>query len=155
MPVLKKDMVPDMNLFTLEFTKNKSKTNELAEAIANDINTNKLKKNDKLPSKRALANHLGISLNTVINAYLLLLSEGYIYSIEKKGYFVSDNVLIKNTNHRLISNKDIKNDNYLFSFKTSNIDSTLIPTNTLKKSIMIFLKIIIIFTKRIFLVKHH
>ena len=53
MPVLKKDMVPDMNLFTLEFTKNKSKTNELAEAIANDINTNKLKKNDKLPSKRA------------------------------------------------------------------------------------------------------
>lgn len=97
MPVLKKDMVPDMNLFTLEFTKNKSKTNELAEAIANDINTNKLKKNDKLPSKRALANHLGISLNTVINAYLLLLSEGYIYSIEKKGYFVSDNVLIKNT----------------------------------------------------------
>ena len=60
MPVLKKDMVPDMNLFTLEFTKNKSKTNELAEAIANDINTNKLKKNDKLPSKRALANHLGI-----------------------------------------------------------------------------------------------
>ena len=133
MPVLKKDMVPDMNLFTLEFTKNKSKTNELAEAIANDINTNKLKKNDKLPSKRALANHLGISLNTVINAYLLLLSEGYIYSIEKKGYFVSDNVLIKNTNPRLISNKDIKNDNYLFSFKTSNIDSTLIPTNTLKK----------------------
>ena len=84
MPVLKKDMVPDMNLFTLEYTKNKSKTNELAEAIANDINTNKLKKNDKLPSKRALANHLGISLNTVINAYLLLLSEGYIYSIEKK-----------------------------------------------------------------------
>ena len=133
MPVYKKDMVPDMNLFTLEFTKNKSKTNELAEAIANDINTNKLKKNDKLPSKRALANHLGISLNTVINAYLLLLSEGYIYSIEKKGYFVSDNVLIKNTNPRLISNKDIKNDNYLFSFKTSNIDSTVIPTNTLKK----------------------
>ena len=77
MPVLKKDMVPDMNLFTLEFTKNKSKTNELAEAIANDINTNKLKKNDKLPSKRALANHLGISLNTVINAYLLLLSDSH------------------------------------------------------------------------------
>ena len=46
MPVLKKDMVPDMNLFTLEFTKNKSKTNELAEAIANDINTNKLKKKE-------------------------------------------------------------------------------------------------------------
>ena len=44
-------MVPDMNLFTLEFTKNKSKTNELAEAIANDINTNKLKKMINFPLK--------------------------------------------------------------------------------------------------------
>lgn len=78
-----------------------------------------------------------------------------IFIQSKKGYFVSDNVLIKNTNPRLISNKDIKNDNYLFSFKTSNIDSTVIPTNTLKKSIMMSSKITIIFIRPIFLVKHH
>lgn len=52
-------------------------------------------KNDKLPSKRALANHLGISLNTVINAYLLLLSEGYIYSIEKKDTLFQITFLLK------------------------------------------------------------
>lgn len=45
---------------------------------------------DKLPSKRAFALHHKISIITVENAYYQLCEEGYVYSIEKKGYFISD-----------------------------------------------------------------
>ena len=63
---------------------------ELYQLIRNDIAAGRLKKNEKLPSKRSLAKHLGVSTITVENAYELLLVEGYIYSLVRKGYFVSD-----------------------------------------------------------------
>ncbi|MDY2839109.1 MAG: PLP-dependent aminotransferase family protein [Treponema sp.] len=79
-------------MITIDFEKkgNLSLTDFLFESIKNLISENKLKNQEKLPSKRALASHLGISVITVQNAYLRLIDEGYIYSIEKKGFFVSD-----------------------------------------------------------------
>ena len=44
----------------------------------------------KLPSKRSFAKNLGISVITVENAYGQLLAEGYIYSMPKRGFYVSD-----------------------------------------------------------------
>lgn len=61
----------------------------LYQCIKNDIIQQKLKANEKLPSKRVFAKHLQVSLITIENAYNQLLIEGYIYSIEKKGYFVN------------------------------------------------------------------
>ena len=58
--------------------------------IKKDILSETLKKHTKLPSKRSFAANLGVSTITVENAYIQLLSEGYIYSIPKKGYYVSD-----------------------------------------------------------------
>lgn len=62
----------------------------LYKQIKNDINTQKLKPGEKLPSKRAFAKHLGISTITVENAYNQLVVEGYIYSIPKSGFYVSN-----------------------------------------------------------------
>ena len=62
----------------------------LYENIRNDIETGKLIADEKLPSKRALAEHLKISVVTVQNTYAQLIAEGYLYSVEKKGYFVAD-----------------------------------------------------------------
>ena len=62
----------------------------LYDCLKNDIIHKKLLAHEKLPSKRAFAKHLQISVITVENAYAQLLIEGYIYSIEKKGYFVSE-----------------------------------------------------------------
>lgn len=62
----------------------------LYQQIKEDILTGGLKKNEKLPSKRALAEHLGISLITVENAYQLLKDEGYIKTRERSGYFVCE-----------------------------------------------------------------
>lgn len=63
---------------------------QLYEYIKQDITGGKLKKNEKLPSKRAAAKNLGISVITVENAYAALQSEGYIYSLPKKGFYVSE-----------------------------------------------------------------
>lgn len=62
----------------------------LYKQIKNDINNHKLAPREKLPSKRALAKHLNISTITVENAYSQLMAEGYIYSIPKSGFYVSN-----------------------------------------------------------------
>lgn len=68
----------------------KSKYYYLYFAIKEDILSGRIKKNEKLPSKRSLAEHLGISLITVETAYQMLKDEGYIESRERSGYFVSE-----------------------------------------------------------------
>ena len=63
----------------------------LYRCIREDILTGRLAANEKLPSKRALAQHLEVSKITVEGAYEQLISEGYIRSREKIGYFVEPN----------------------------------------------------------------
>ena len=62
----------------------------LYKCIKNDILARNLRAGEKLPSKRTFAKNLGISVITVENAYAQLISEGYLYSVPKKGFFVSD-----------------------------------------------------------------
>lgn len=62
----------------------------LYKCIKKDIIEGRLAKGEHLPSKRSLAVNLGISTITVENSYGQLMSEGYIYSVPKKGYYVSD-----------------------------------------------------------------
>lgn len=57
--------------------------------IKRDILDGVLAADSRLPSKRKFAKHHQVSLKTVENAYEQLLTEGYIYSEEKRGYFVS------------------------------------------------------------------
>lgn len=56
--------------------------------IREDILSGVLPAGEKLPSKRALADHLKISKVTVETAYAQLCAEGYVRSREKVGYFV-------------------------------------------------------------------
>ncbi|MBQ3105700.1 MAG: PLP-dependent aminotransferase family protein [Lachnospiraceae bacterium] len=62
----------------------------LYQCIREDIVRYRLSPHQKLPSKRALAKHLNISTVTVENAYGQLVAEGYLYSVPKSGYYVSD-----------------------------------------------------------------
>ena len=62
---------------------------QLYRHIKEDILSGRLAAGEKLPSKRTLSDHLEVSVITVKNAYEQLVAEGYIYSVEKKGYFVS------------------------------------------------------------------
>ena len=62
----------------------------LYECVRDDILQGRLRINEKMPSKRTLAANLGVSTITVENAYEQLISEGYMYSLPRKGYFISD-----------------------------------------------------------------
>jgi GntR family transcriptional regulator/MocR family aminotransferase len=61
----------------------------LYRCIKKDILEGTLESGYKLPSKREFAKHHQISLKTVENTYEQLLTEGYIYSEEKRGYYVA------------------------------------------------------------------
>lgn len=79
-----------MLTYAINQREDKSKYYYLYSAIKEDILSGILKKNEKLPSKRSLAEHLGVSLITVENAYQMLKDEGYIESRERSGYYVTE-----------------------------------------------------------------
>jgi len=79
-----------MLTYSMNQRDDKAKYYYLYSAIKEDILSGNLKKNEKLPSKRSLAEHLGISLITVETAYQMLKEEGYIESRERSGYFVTE-----------------------------------------------------------------
>lgn len=60
------------------------------EQLKEKIINKQINPNEKLPSKRKLAEQLNISIQTVQNAYEQLLSEGFLYSVERSGYFVAE-----------------------------------------------------------------
>ena len=68
----------------------KNKYYSLYEGVRDDILSGRLKSGSRLPSKRAMAENLSVSVVTVQNAYEQLLAEGYIYSKERSGYFVAE-----------------------------------------------------------------
>ena len=60
----------------------------LYRCIRGDILDGTLTAGERLPSKRALAEHLHISVMTVEGAYQQLEAEGYVYTQPKRGFFV-------------------------------------------------------------------
>ena len=61
----------------------------LYRCIREDILAGRLTAGEKLPSKRSLASHLQTAVITVENAYAQLEAEGYLYTREKRGYYVA------------------------------------------------------------------
>ena len=122
----------------------------LYRCIKKDILEGKLKKDERLPSKRNLAKHLDISVITVENAYAQLQIEGYIYSKEKRGYYVSEvenkivnpheckkganenqtashAAQIEHEKQRTIADKKEHQKQYFADFQTNNINSEWFP----------------------------
>ena len=78
-----------MLTYTLDKGAGVSLYEQLYRCVKEDILSGRLTAGEKLPSKRALAAHLEISVITVKNAYEQLMAEGYLSGVEKRGYFVS------------------------------------------------------------------
>lgn len=94
------------------------------------------KEQEKLPSKRKLSAAFKVSPLTIESAYNQLIAEGYIYAIEKKGYFVSKQIELLKSNKSikkeiiLENNQEIK---YPYPFKTNVVDTDLFPHATWAK----------------------
>ncbi len=110
---------------------NKFLYQKLVERIKNQILSGELKKNDRLPPKRKKAKELKSSINTVSNAYEQLIMEGYIYSVERSGYYVEDiPELLKEKKIDVNWNEILKEPNHIYdrsqyslSHMNTNIDN--------------------------------
>ena len=123
-----------MIIFNLD---NRSKTPlyiQIYTEIKKLIQTKILKANEKLPSKKDFIDYYNISQNTIQNALYLLLEEGYIFSIERKGYFISDieNLIIHNVKiENKTKFKEKKKIHYDFSY--SGVDSKSLAKTIFKR----------------------
>lgn len=95
-----------MLTYSFEHIGNDALYTYLYKCIKADIINGTLSTGERLPSKRAFAKHLNISTITIENAYALLQTEGYIYSLPKKGYFVAD--IQPDTSGMFMSHSDAK-----------------------------------------------
>ncbi len=71
--------------------------------IRGDILSGTLKAGERMPSKRAFAQNLGVSVITVETAYSQLTAEGYLYSKPGSGFYVEkieDALLLPSSGHR-------------------------------------------------------
>lgn len=109
---------------------------QIYKQIKDKIHQHELNTNEKLPSKRQLAQQNNVSQNTILNAYNQLLTEGYIYAIERTGYFVADVELLVKSPEPLgeMDDKPIeKKQEILYDFTRSNPDVTLFPFSVFSK----------------------
>ena len=82
----------EKTMLTYDLTKRggKTKTLFIYERMKDDILSGFLAPGARLPSKRELAEHLGVSVITIENVYGFLEEEGYITSKSRVGFFVND-----------------------------------------------------------------
>lgn len=78
---------------------------QIKQQIINYIILGVLEPNEKLPSVRNLAEQLAINPNTVQKAYADLEEGGYIYTISKKGVFVSQHVNLRDKEKKFLEAK--------------------------------------------------
>jgi GntR family transcriptional regulator/MocR family aminotransferase len=98
---------------------------QIRDAIENRV----LPSMTKLPSKRALAGHLKISIVTVQTAYEQLLAEGYIRSVERSGYFVEtvEAIAPKRSVPRQEPSEDAPAP-HAYDLRTNTVDPALFPS---------------------------
>lgn len=113
---------------------------QLYSYIAEEIRAKGLKENERMPSKKSLSKHLGISVNTVETAYALLTDEGYLKAKPRSGYYVCriDAPIGKDViRYRSKAKKNC--DNYRIDFRTNAVDVASFPYSTwarLSKNVM-------------------
>lgn len=108
--------------------------------FVNEIEAKRIHPGDKLPSMRKLADHIGVSLNTVKTAYEMLLDEGYIISRERSGYYV-DKILSEDfpnldgskLNGEILDCRPTPDKHYKYNFKYSLTDNSKIPISVIQK----------------------
>ena len=77
------------NMFQLDFKDRRPIYEQIKEKMKFLIIGGAMKEGEKIPSVRELAVSMAINPNTIQKAYKELESEGYIYSVTAKGYFVT------------------------------------------------------------------
>ena len=125
-----------MLTFPLDQKKNEPLYLQLYCFIKNEIKSGNIPSDTKLPSKRKLAAHLNISLNTVQSAYDQLIEEGYLIPLERKGFFVCKIDHLKQIS--LLKNHDfihpaLAQDDIQYDFSYHGVDFSNFPFSIWRK----------------------
>jgi len=120
-------------MFILNNNDTTSLCKQLYKQIRAHVLSGKLPAHAKLPSVRELATELSTSRNTVEGAYQELYAEGYIYSRQRSGYFVSaldHDVLPFSLLHkaRKQSHPPQASPSYTYDFHPARLDPTSFPS---------------------------
>ena len=91
----------------LTFNENEKKYIQIARYIRELINRGVLIEGSKLPSSREISSILSIGRNTIMSAYEILESEGFVETIKGKGTFVRVGAkeLVLAYNYEMLMNK--------------------------------------------------
>lgn len=128
----------DLLTFNLDTESNVFLYEQLYVFIKSEIQSGNIASKTKLPSKRKLSAYLEVSQNTVQTAYDQLIEEGYILSVERKGYYVNeiDNLIqIENmTKEKLLtSSKKNEKSQILYDLSYEGVDLEHFPFKTWRK----------------------
>ncbi|WP_267405043.1 MULTISPECIES: PLP-dependent aminotransferase family protein [unclassified Chryseobacterium] len=109
---------------------------QIADALIDDIQSGRLKKGTALPGSRKLAEDLKVNRNTIIEALNVLLNEGWLVSLERKGTFVAENLpTIKGTvSHQKKNNEQPQKQLFRINFDDGYPDSAIAPVTELARA---------------------
>ena len=83
-----------------------------------------------MPSKKALAKYLGISVNTVETAYSILVQEGYLRAVARSGFYVCKvDIPVGDRNFEYEEEQESVTA-YKADFKTNKVDINSFPYST-------------------------
>lgn len=126
---------------TITFSNKKPKYIDIYEKLKEMIVKQILKANEKLPSKRDLSSNLNVSIHTVKEAYEQLASEGYIYSIERSGYYISPYDLDWGNYDKKVESKTLEPSLKIqYNFRNGQVDEQAFP---LKEWLKIYKKLLV------------
>lgn len=104
---------------------------QLYRYLAEEIQSGRLSAGTRLPSKRQLCSHLGVSMSTVEAAYGLLNAEGYITAKPRSGFMVCDTLpfsVVTETERRAppLPASPVQRA-YEYAFSTGAVDTSVFP----------------------------
>lgn len=101
----------------------------LYRGIRRDILNGTLEAGQQLPSKRALAEHLQVSVITVENAYAQLAAEGYVYTRPRRGFFVSriERAPETSSQEKQALPQALPEQRWVLDLKTNQVDASRFP----------------------------
>lgn len=103
---------------------------QIFEQISNKINNGSIQCGRRLPSQREFAEQLDVSVNTVVNAYNMLIQYEYITSVSKSGYYVNKTV---GSETYFTEKSWHSNIHYSYNFSRNGVDLKM--NDTFKKTI--------------------
>ena len=125
-----------MLTFMIQEKNNKPIYLQLYEHIKSEIQSGRIEAGSKMPSKRKLSQHLAVSQNTVQAAYEQLIEEGYIYSLERKGYYVAeiDHIFhLEEKKQELLHKGAAETEKIIYDFSYQGVDQENFPFSAWRK----------------------